>query len=201
MYLCWKEASKKYHNYYLWLNDDTELYDDAISRLLKTSMKYKDMSIIVGSTHSRTKPEELTYGGVDKDNNRLLGIEQEQECYTFNGNVVLIPSAVFEVVGLNDPLFHHGAGDYDYGIRAHLNGFTNIVAKGYYGVCERHDELQKWQNPEVSVFYRLKYLFSLNGQTNPGDVFRYNLRYKGLFYAVKYFMICLFRVFFPKVFL
>lgn len=201
MYHCWVYASKKYHDYYLWLNDDTKLHEDAIVRLVETASKYDSKSIIVGSTQSQSCEGELTYGGVDKNNNRLEAIDKEQECYTFNGNIVLIPNAVFEKVGLNNPTYHHGAGDYDYGIRALRKGFKNIVAKGFYGYCERHDVVQKWQDPKVPLNKRMRFLFSLNGQTNPGDVFKYNIRYKGVGYAIKYYLICLIRVMFPKFFI
>ena len=200
MYECWKVAINEHHDYYLWLNDDTRVFKDSLDILLRTSSQYGDKVVVVGSTCSKENPKEVTYGGVDEYNNRLTNIEHEQECYTFNGNIVLIPDMVFQIVGLNDPIYHHGAGDYDYGIRVRKAGFQNIIAPGILGICDRHDGLQKWQNPSVPLYKRLDYLFSLNGQTNPGDVFIYNVRYKGVVPAVKYFLICLYRAINPRHF-
>lgn len=201
MYECWKVAINKHHDYYLWLNDDTLVSLYCIDILLKTSKQHSDSAVVVGSTCSKNDPNEVTYGGVDENNNRLTNVEIEQECFTFNGNIVLIPDLVLKTVGMNDPVYHHGAGDYDYGIRVRKAGLKNIIAPGILGVCDRHDGLQKWQDPSVPLTRRLRYLFELNGQINPGDVFKYNIRYKGFFYSIRFYFLCLIRAFFPRYFI
>lgn len=37
---------------------------------------------------------------------------------SFNGNIVLIPLSVFNILGFNDNYFTHSFGDLDYGLRA-----------------------------------------------------------------------------------
>ena len=62
MYTAWEEATKrKEYDYYLWLNDDTFIYPDSISRLLNDSISVKDEAIICGATCSE-KDGKPTYG-------------------------------------------------------------------------------------------------------------------------------------------
>ena len=139
------EALKQDYDYYLWLNDDTVLYPEALSTLLATShylVEQGDIhSIVVGSTQD---PENgaLTYGGVVQEYRwhplrfRLVQPnETAQRCDTMNGNFVLIPRKVAQLVGNLAPELIHYVADYDYGLRAKNQGCTVWVAPGYAGTC------------------------------------------------------------------
>ena len=63
MYAAWKEAEKGQYDYYLWLNDDTLIFDHTISHLLASSSKHSNKSIIVGATSKVGDPSTITYGG------------------------------------------------------------------------------------------------------------------------------------------
>ena len=52
-------------NHYLWLNDDTALFPDALSNLLDASVRLGRENIVVGSTHD-PETHQLTYGGVTR---------------------------------------------------------------------------------------------------------------------------------------
>lgn len=199
MLAAWKKAKDHNYDFYLWLNDDTILYNDAIQRLLKTSTEHNDKAVIVGPTCSSINSSELTYGGVDYNGKRMDVAAAPMECYTFNGNIVLIPRHVYEIVGMNDPIYHHGAGDYDYGIRVIKHGLKNIISPGFYGVCNRHDNnFCKWNNPNNSILTRLRALFSVSSGANPRDVIIYNYRYKGFFEAFCISLMYLKRALLPK---
>jgi GT2 family glycosyltransferase len=125
----------------LWLNDDVTLEASALDRLLATADTYRD-AIIVGALRDFDTGA-ITYSGVIRSRwhplrTRLLvpggrAIEAE----TFNGNVVLVPRRVYELVGSIDGTFSHSQADFDYGLRARKAGFSVIVAPGTAGVCRR----------------------------------------------------------------
>lgn len=197
MFLAWTEAIKHGgYDYYLWLNDDTDLHQEAISNLIKAANKYQD-SIIVGSTCSSTSPKEITYGGY-KENLLVQKRDGEiQECDFFNGNIVLVPNSVVEKVGILDPYFHHSFGDFEYGKRARKNGIKSYVI-GPIGTCDRNSPYVKWMNPEISVFKRIKILYSPLG-FNPFEAFRVE-KYDSLLGACMTFVYLHCKAFFPKLF-
>jgi GT2 family glycosyltransferase len=133
------------HDFYLWLNDDTFLFEDALRRLLATYHEVRASSaadcIIVGSTRSETGTKANT-GGRRSSRWRPFRFDIVEpghfprQCATFNGNCVLIPCRVAEAVGSLDPTFRHYIGDIDYGLRARESGFQSWVAPGFVATCE-----------------------------------------------------------------
>lgn len=133
---------------YLWLNDDTVLYSTAIESLTHAWRITRDQGgrpgIVVGSTQD---PEtgSLTYGGVIADS-RLRPfsytlVEPQSlpiECHAMNGNCVLVPHDIAQVVGNLDPRFAHAMGDTDYGLRARKAGFKLWIAPSFVGSCDRN---------------------------------------------------------------
>ncbi len=190
MRLAWESASKINPDYYLWLNDDTYLMDNAFQRLLLSSSKMDDQSIIVGSTYVSPNNKILSYGGrLKKHNNPFITPDETQclPCDTFNGNIVLIPRKVFEIVGYNDTYYHHSFGDFDYGIVAGLKGVSSYVAPGYYGYCGRNNPIPLFRRKCYSIFKRYKLLYSPLGY-NPIEDFHLNRKYQPLFLCVWYFI-------------
>ncbi len=160
------EAIQRDYDYYLWLNDDTTLYPNALNKLLETFQRLveqgEQQAIVTGSTcdpHTGT----LTYGGVVR-RSRLRPLkfdllepgEQVQPCDTINGNCVLIPREVVQVVGNLDPAFTHYIGDWDYGLRAQKRGCTVWLAPGYVGTCAQNDQPGSRVNSSVSPSEQLK---------------------------------------------
>ena len=142
------EAIKQDYDYYLWLNDDTQLYSEALNTLLATSRQLaeqgKSCSIVVGSAQDPHNGIH-TYGGVVQAHwwhpfhfRKLKPTETIQRCDTMNGNCVLIPRKVVQLVGNLDPTLSHYAADYDYGLRARKQGCTVWIAPGYTGTCARN---------------------------------------------------------------
>ena len=81
-----------------------------------------------------------------------------QRVATMNGNIVLVPMSVFERLGPIDSVYSHGIGDIDYGLRAGMIGIGVIAAVGVHGVCESHDAITTWTNPEVPLATRWRVL-------------------------------------------
>ncbi len=155
----WKEACKINPDFYLWLNDDTFLFENSLNSLLVSSFKKNDQAIIVGTTESEVDGL-LTYGGRKESIELLKPTVDLQECYHFNGNVVLIPKSVFQKVGYLDNTFHHAIGDFDYGLRARKQNIKLFVSSSVSGTCEHHNYFPKWCQAENPLNKRLAALYT-----------------------------------------
>lgn len=199
MHLSWETASTlKDYDYYLWLNDDTFLYDNAILNLIDGSTKTNKQSAICGSTFS-LELQKISYGGNSKNGNLLLPNGELQEVFTFNGNVVLIPKFVFLNVGNLDKTFPHAIGDFDYALRikkAHLKSF---ILGDYIGTCEGSDNFPIWCSENVPFRFRLTNLYSPLGNSHPYYYFIFELKHYGLSTAIKHFITIHLRIIFPKL--
>lgn len=197
MYEAWREAEKGNYDYYMWLNDDTFLTSDAIFRLYEESKRHNDKAIIVGSTIS-SNSDDITYGGRTKSGKLLSNINTATICDTFNGNIVLIPKYAYQIIGKNDPIFLHGIGDFDYGLRATKAGIKNVVAKGIFGICDLHENLPTWCDPKKTFKVRWKNFFSPLG-ANPYNFFIYKHRHFGLIPACIVFCSNFLHVLIPSI--
>lgn len=199
MRLAWNHAAKNNFDFYLWLNDDTELKDSAIATILADSKKLKDKSIICGTCLSK-KSVSITYGGYDEENHDIIVPNGKlQECYFFNGNIVLVPRTVFEIVGLLDSRFRHSLGDFDYGLRAGKHFIKSYVASEYLGFCESN-ELTIWCNPNYSFKDRISKFYGPLG-ISPFEHFIYAKRHFGLKKAIKSFLSQHLRLAYPSYWL
>ncbi|MBD2260592.1 glycosyltransferase family 2 protein [Pseudanabaena sp. FACHB-2040] len=165
MRLAFAEASKQAYDFYLWLNDDTHLYPDAICRLLDTAHllyeRGKSRSIVIGSTQD-PKTGALTYGGIRQrcwwrplQFSLEVPSDQVKACDTMNGNCVLLSKAVIEVVGNLDPAFDHDLGDYDYGLRAKRQQCSIWITPGYIGTCPPNPHSSRMDKSLSSIDQRL----------------------------------------------
>ena len=165
MHKAFAEALQHDYDYYLWLNDDTLLYPEALSCLWQTSHNLAkqghDKAIIVGSTH-HPDTGELTYGGFGRSTwwhpfkYRLVEPGTEPKpADTLNGNCVLIPRVVVQILGNLDPSFSHSIGDTDYGLRSQRQGCSVWVAPGYAGKCQTNPpQGHPWHDPKFTLKQR-----------------------------------------------
>lgn len=194
MHLAWKTAAAaKDFDYYLWLNDDTFLFDNAILEMLSYSVNSD--TIISGPTKSKIN-NECTYGGYINES-LVLPNGTFQTIHHFNGNCVLIPKRVFERVGYLDSRFQHGLGDFDYGLRAGKLGVKSLLSPNYIGTCEAHYELPVWRDSSYPLLVRLKSLYGPISACSPFDYFFFEKRHKGLFVAIIKVVLTHFRLLFP----
>lgn len=135
MYTAWKAALPGDYDYYLWLNDDIELFPSFILELLKCEDLIGEDCIVSGLIGNK-EGKGVLYGGSDA-NKHLLGVTGKPQNIKFmNGNVVLVPRSVVKRIGIIDPVLHHDLGDVDYGLNAIEHGIrvvttTRIIALGY----------------------------------------------------------------------
>lgn len=196
MHAAWvAAASDKDYDYYLWLNDDTFLYPDAVPYVLQASDSFGCKSIMVGATCSKDDPTDTTYGGfIGKTPVKVNGTFQKLQ--KFNGNFVLIPRAVYNILGMNDPYFRHSFGDIDYGLRANKARIACYLTDRHIGTCERHEHKIKCFDMNYSLSQRIRHFYSPLGM-NPFEFFHMNCRSLGLLPALSVFLSTHVRVIFP----
>ncbi len=163
MRLAWEHAEKDDPDFYLWLNDDSMLLTGAVKSLVFSWTRAKEQggadTIVVGSCRD---PEtgQHSYGGQcrpGKHPGKLESVfpkETPVECDTFEGNVVLVPRAVYLKVG-NMRSFHHAMGDTDYGHRAKKCGCGIMVAPRHLAECEMNLAENVFENESLNFSQRL----------------------------------------------
>lgn len=179
MLAAWKRAAAAFdYDGYLWLNDDTVLEHDAISRLLEATELYPG-SILVGATRA-ISGDTITYGGIGKRECRMEPDGTYQECLTMNGNIVLVTAGAFNKLGFLDPVFTHSTGDVDYGLTANENGIKVLLLPEACGRCDRNVGIPKWRDPKVPFFKRLRNLWHPLSYSRPPEFFHYKKKHWGL---------------------
>ncbi|MGY3361271.1 GT2 family glycosyltransferase [Bradyrhizobium sp. GM0.4] len=142
MRLAWQTALPSGPDFFLWLNDDVQLRPKSIADLIAVYRSSSPKSIVVGRT---VDPEsgEVTYGGYQRAPGwsrlrfrRLL--PDEDECYTMNGNCVLLPARAVADVGISSARYRHAFGDNDYGLRAVRAGYKLIELKDPVALQEKN---------------------------------------------------------------
>lgn len=198
MHFCWMEASKNKHDFYLWLNDDTILFYNALQILMNDYSNSEDFSIISGCCCDTASRSIVTYGGSNKRRQLIAPSGKVQELFMMNGNCVLIPNCVVERLGVIDPYFMHKAGDNEYGYRAQNNGVKTYVSSSFIGTCDRHDVINKSYNPKVPLQERIKHAYSPLG-VRPNELFYLYKKSFGLLVALKKTALIYSQIIFPTI--
>ena len=131
-------------DFLLWMNDDTVIHNDALRNLLAAHdelMGRGEPPAVIVATVVDPRTGEVNYSGRRQDPVRRMAFDDVRatdrpvKVDTMNGNCVLVPRAVYAVVGNLEPTFTHSMGDYDYGLRVSAAGFGVWVAPGIQGTC------------------------------------------------------------------
>lgn len=148
MRLAWSEAYKRHSewDFYLLLNDDTELLPDAFEELMNTHYycreKYKSAGIYSGVTCASDDHTKCTYSGnvwVNKakgTSKRLGPSDTPQMCDMTNANILLVAKSVVDKIGRFSNSYQHGMADYDYSIRARKMGLPVLITANFCGICD-----------------------------------------------------------------
>lgn len=148
MRFAWNEALKKHNewDFYLLLNDDTDLLDNLFDELMNTHQycleNYKKSGIYSGITSSKSDHNKITYGG-DVWKNKLLGttirlkpIGMPQLCDMTNANILLVPKNVVDKVGIFWNGYRHIGADQDYSIQCNKHKIPTYITSKVCGYCE-----------------------------------------------------------------
>lgn len=196
----WLNALNYKHDFmfYLWVNDDAFLFDDAVLEMLNcykdAKEKYGNDCLIVGSCCQDESLDTCTYGGKIKGVN-LTPNNTLQECRSINGNCVLVSRNVMENVGVISEEFTHSLGDYDYGFRAQEKGYKCLVSRKYVGVCEIN-QARLWADKRLPLKERIR----LHGDVKGRNIKEYTIfikkHYRKFWYI--YYVVEKLRLFFPS---
>jgi GT2 family glycosyltransferase len=160
------------HDHLLWLNDDTTLRPDALHRLLREQQQLALSQgrpvVLVGATAG---PDgQLSYGGGCAHSGlrrfRYTPVWDAQHpvrCHAMNGNCVLLPAALVQVVGNIDPVYEHAMGDTDYALRAARAGFSVWVASGLVGDCSNNVRTGTFHDASLPLRQRWAAMMSRKG--------------------------------------
>ena len=167
--MAWREAAPA--DFYLWLNDDVELRQGAILTLFDVYHNADDpATITVGSTCDPNAGKTCT-GGMYRKNWFNVSVmeptDHPQPCDTFNGNIVLIPSASVDRVGMLDDSYTHFFADGDYGLRAKRAGIPLLLAPGHLGTCELNPLANSSFDPNLTIRQRWQKLLGPKGYRPP----------------------------------
>jgi len=166
MRLAWQTAMQDPYDFFLWVNDDSYIYIDAISRLLGTYQTLINRGESIGAVlGSMVDPitKELTYGGRLKCSNLnpvkigplVKPTMSSKQCDFINGNLILIPHTTVDKIGILSNEFTHSMGDFDYGLRAKKAGLNCWVGPNVYGECELNSIEGSWQDKSLSLDERV----------------------------------------------
>jgi GT2 family glycosyltransferase len=206
MRLAWNTASKQHNfDFFIWLNDDTVLMENAIAHLLNC---YKEVltkttisSIITGACMESMQNPVFSYGGRTEEKS----VEPNgslQQCKYINGNIVLVPREIFNEIGVLSNDYTHGMGDYDYGLRAQQKGFLCYTTKDYIAICPINKGIPVWCNPSISFKNRKESFYSPLG-LNIKEYLVFRKKFWPILwisYALKAYLRLLFPMYYNKMF-
>lgn len=157
-------AAKNFSNFdaYLWLNDDTFLLPKSLKKLIAEYQGIGKPAILNGPCKI-PNTQNFSYGGHDEKGSPMPPNGMIQEIYSINGNLVFIPKAIEEKIGMISPRYTHYLGDVDYGFRAKEVGFNSYSTSTYLVECDQNN-LPNWADPRLSIKTRWKLLHHVKGR-------------------------------------
>jgi GT2 family glycosyltransferase len=160
MRLAFAEAMKSDFDFYLWVNDDTLLFQHAIVRLLETyeSVRAESRDVIVIGSICDPLSGKLSYGGSALGSKlrplkyrNISPSDFPQRCDIANGNCVLVPKTIAQTLINISPIYTHTMGDLDYILRAGKEGFAIWIAPGWIGACTNNPAAESWLDPALPL--------------------------------------------------
>lgn len=161
MRLAWGEAIKKEWDYYLLLNDDTDLlpnlFDELFSTMRYSREKFGKEGLVSGLTSAKDDHNKTTYGGgvrfkKTRQHNASLLPDEPHRVDVTNANILLIHHSVVDKLGIFYEGFRHGNADYDYALHAGRAKFPVLITANYCGRCDHdHDSFEEYRDKILSM--------------------------------------------------
>ena len=158
-------------DYFLLLNDDTQIFPDTLEKLVFSNQKMKIANqvsnITIGTTTDFTDGK-FTYGGFKLFSKHKLkhilvnSMSQELDCDFGCANIMLVPFEISGAIGILDEKYIHGIADFDYTLKAKKAGFDVWVAPGVLGNCN-YDQVRNWKSMDSKLSERIEFLYSPKG--------------------------------------
>ena len=194
MRCAWDAAIKSgvSYDFYLWLNDDVQFFDNAIETFFNdykaVCVECGKPGIVVGAYSQTAGSEEAVYGLWDLQKRIIQpdGHPKWVKGDVMNGNLVLVPREIYERIGPIYGKYYHGFGDADYRMMAERAGYKVYSSSKILGVCPRTPE--HYDDILTKPFIRrLKSLFGVQfGDAGATilNTFRYRYRNWGVTMAI-----------------
>ena len=159
----WRAAGQR--DFYIWLHGLVTPVDGAIYSLLDNSSFLGDRALLVGTVQDGEG--HIVSGGFGR-NRRLMQPDPviPVACRMFDGLFALVPQAVYRRIGVLGGRYRGQLAGFDYAMRARKAGYPSVIAPGIACTCPVRP------NPD---------------RTLTAD-FLLDLRSKGLFTAIWYFL-------------
>lgn len=171
MRLAWRKAldTGKF-DFFLLLNDDTEVWDNLFDELFECHKyaleNYGKGGIYSGNTSWFNDIDKISFGGKVAGRGffsrfyRLKPNGKPQRCNIVNANILMVSANVVDEIGIFPNCYIHGAADNDYGMRANHAGLPVLITSGFCGSCDADNydyyaEMQKLNN--MSILKRIEY--------------------------------------------
>lgn len=166
----WRAAGER--DFYIWLHGLVTPVEGAIYSLLDNSSFLGDRALLVGTVQDAKG--NIVSGGFGR-NRRLMQPDPviPVACKMFDGLFALVPQVVYKRIGVLGGRYHGQLAGFDYAMRARKAGYPSVIAPGITCTCPVRP------NPD---------------RTLAAD-FLLDLRSKGLFVAIWYFLRSAFRRF------
>ncbi len=150
----WTQASKEGFDFYLWLDSDLRLAENAISIFLENSEFLRHKAIIAGTV--KGPDGTLLFGGWSR-RGKLLEPDPiiPVPCHLFDNNLVLVPAAALSRIEDPGELLHRSILDYGCGAKAVRAGVPRVIAPGILAETFRVFVIPVWKNPESPLTERL----------------------------------------------
>lgn len=166
-------ADSQHYDFYLLLNDDTDVLPDVFDHLFRCHQHalHTDhrSGIYSGITASRTDTTHITYGGdiyltpAKTITRRLTPTGSPQLADIITANILLVPSDVVDEIGIFYDGYIHSGADNDYSVTAHRHGIHSYVTPAVCGVCDddhTYDEGECRLLMQMSLAERRRYVNS-----------------------------------------
>ena len=159
----WRAAGDK--DFYIWLHGLVMLTEGALYSMLDNSSFLGDRALLVGTVQDAEG--HIVSGGFSR-NRRLMQPDPviPVACRMFDGLFALVPLAVYRRIGVLGGRYRGQLAGFDYAMRARKAGYPSVIAPGIACTCPVRP------NPD---------------RTLAAD-FLLDLRSKGLFTAIWYFL-------------
>ena len=195
-------------DYLLVFNDDINLYQNALKKLLSAADEAKesnDVPYVVTGAFIEPNTKETAYSGLKRSSRwhplRFKKINPKnviQDCDTLNMNLTLISRKALNQIGFLSQNFIHSGADYDYGLRLRAKGGRVILASNYIGECSLNSIKGTSSEPGISFRERWHRLTSIKEQP-PRQRALYFMRHAGwmwpLFWLLPYVWITVTSIF------
>lgn len=148
MRYAWNEAMKRHDewDFYLLLNDDTDIFGYCLSTLIKTHeyclSQYRKSGIYSGITCGKSDMNTTTYGGRIIKNRfmgtwtRAVAASTPALVHQTNANILMVSKQVVDEIGIFYEGYRHGNADFDYAMTARRHGIPVLLTASHCGACD-----------------------------------------------------------------